>query len=76
MKEQENISIGNFIESISEQNNYKEIPFPLKRQMPFKDGTLTLTIDYGELGKQMECYYFNELNDFYKQQLFHSQKQT
>lgn len=39
-----------------------DIPFPLQRQMPYRDGIITLTIDYGKLSKQMYCFTWNELN--------------
>ena len=40
----------------------KDIPFPLQRQMPYRDGIVTLTVDYGKLGKLMYCWTWNELN--------------
>jgi hypothetical protein len=43
----------------------KEIPFPLQRQMPYRDGIITLIIDYGKLGKQMYCWTWNELNEWF-----------
>ena len=43
-----------------------EIPFPLQRQMPYRDGIITLMIDYGKLGKQMYCWTWNELNEWFK----------
>ena len=42
--------------------NLQEIPFPLQRQMPYREGIITLTIDYGKLAKQMYCWTWNELN--------------
>jgi hypothetical protein len=45
--------------------NLQEIPFPLQRQMPYREGIITLTIDYGKLAKQMYCWNWNELNEWF-----------
>jgi hypothetical protein len=45
--------------------NLQEIPFPLQRQMPYREGIITLTIDYGKLAKQMYCWTWNELNGWF-----------
>ena len=45
--------------------NLQEIPFPLQRQMPYREGIITLTIDYGKLAKQMYYWTWNELNGWF-----------
>ena len=45
--------------------NLQEIPFPLQRQMPYREGIITLTIDYGKLAKRMYCWTWNELNGWF-----------
>ena len=45
--------------------NLQEIPFPLQRQMPYREGIITLTIDYGKLAKQMYCWTWNGLNGWF-----------
>lgn len=39
-----------------------DIPFPLQRQMPYREGIITLTINYDKLNKEMYCFTWNELN--------------
>ena len=45
--------------------NLQEIPFPLQRQMPYREGIITLTIDYGKLSKKMYYWTWNELNGWF-----------
>lgn len=66
MTNDELTSISNFIDAVNTLSYYEPIAFPLRREMLYRDGIVTITVDYGKLGKQMECWYWNELCENYK----------
>lgn len=61
----ESTAIGSFIDGVGEifNNNTIEIPFPLKREVAFQDGIITVTVNYGKLNEQMKCWTENNLRD-------------
>jgi hypothetical protein len=48
------------ITSTNTNTNYVEIPFPLKRSCYYKEGILTITVDFGKIFKQMQFWNSNQ----------------